>query len=149
MTIEQELQTTLKNALADKLDSLGYTATVVAEKVHEGEASEQEEEEYPCIVIITSTPVPDGNKSAILNVPCWIRVMSYLPETKTKQEYAELSEAVFHMINQVDDYSSYEPTDASVSFDAITIEDGEEPGVTGRGLMLQTTNCTISACYGG
>lgn len=147
MTIEQYLQSALQAAIRANLVASGKIATVIAEKTHDGAFNEPQDEAYPCIVIITSTPVPEGNKSYILSVPCWIRVMSYLPDARTKQQYAELTETIFTTIQTVEDWTEFEEENSRVVIGDVTIDAGEEPVVEGRGLMIQETRCTIHACY--
>jgi len=147
MTIEQQIQRAIQSALQSALAASEISATVVAEKVHAGDEGEPENEQYPAVVIVTSTPVPDGNKSHILRVPCFIRAMSYLPDARTKQEYAELCQIIFFALQDTEEWQEFPDEDIRADIAAITIESGEEPTVDAGGMVVQETRCAVHACY--
>ena len=147
MTTEQQVQKALQLAFQEFLNDADIEGVVVAEKIHDGTAGQPQGEEYPAIVIITGTPVPDGNKSYNLMIPCFIRAMSLLSDARTKQEYAELCEAVFMTIQTVYDWTQYETNSENVHIGDLVIDAGEEPVMDGAGMIIQETRCTIHACY--
>jgi hypothetical protein len=151
MTIEQELQTAIQSGFVAMAEEAEAVVAIVADKIHDGTEGAPQDEEYPCIAIITSTPVPQGHQSTILEVPLIIRAMSYLPDARTKQEYAELAELVYTTLQDIDDWSIYAPNGPSprVRIDGVMIDSSEEPVIEGPGLIVQTTNCTIHACDTG
>ena len=156
MTIEQEIQTAVKAALAAWIaaadeeaatDEVPLSALIHlhAVKLDNDETAEDDAEGYPAIVIDTSTPVPAGHKSAIAEVPLYIRVLTYLPTDRKRALFSELNELVFRAIHETTDWEDYQSASPVVAINAIMIESSEEPGVSGM-YMEQRTTCTVAAC---
>jgi len=145
MTREQEIQTALKAAFLAALETAGITNTkVYAIKLDNAEDNDEDAESYPVIVINTSTPVPQGHKSYILEFPCWIQVQIFSADDKKREEFSFLSEIVFNVLDGVDDWTEYEVEDAAQEINAVMINSSEEPATDGV-ILIQTTNCTIHA----
>lgn len=144
MTKEQQIQTALKNALEEALDALEYDVAVHATKLDDSPTSETENEIYPCVVINTSTPVPAGHKSRIIETPAWITIMSYLPDDLKSARFAEIAEIVFATLHGIDNWSDYEDTSKTIEINACVISSSEEPSIDGFKL-IQTTVCAVHA----
>jgi len=140
-TIEQQIQYAIREALQEDLEE---TTFVHAQKLDSVD-NEMSEEEYPVVIITTSTPVPQGHKSKIIEVSAWITVMSYLPEDRQKEAWNDACQAVFSAIHEQDDWDDFLPDGATIKISAIMIESGEEPGMAGK-TISQTTACTVHAC---
>lgn len=157
MTIEQEIHTALKAAIAEALESVTLTdadGNTVTVKLHavkldnrdEPETDDFDEELFPAIVIDTSTPVPEGHKSALADAPAFITVQTYMPNDPGRAHFAELTEVVFRTIHGTTDWEDYQ-TDAprGVDINAILIASSEEPTMAGW-VMEQRTECRVSLC---
>jgi hypothetical protein len=151
MTKEQQIQYAIKAALQAKIaeEELEYDVYVHGIELDNDESEEYDEEKYPCIVIVTGIPVPLGHKSQILDIPMWIRVMSYLPDDKKRQRFSQIKECVFDKLHDTDDwvtYQSYPEAEAiKVEMNAVTIDNGEEPTIDGDGRLTQSVPCTVHA----
>ncbi|MCK9326467.1 MAG: hypothetical protein M0P69_13335 [Bacteroidales bacterium] len=146
MTIEQEIQYALREAINAKLEAAELDIAVHAQKLDAIDDLESEQE-YPVIVITTSTPVPEGHKSSNIDVPCWITVMTYLADDLKKDMFCKLCEIVFQATHGVDDWDDYMPENNAVEISAVVITAGEEPVIAGEEALEQTTNCTVYASY--
>lgn len=148
MTIEQEIQFAAKAAFVAYLEDVdfGESAPIVhAVKLDNDEESDDDAEGYPCIVIDTSTPVPIGNKSAIANVPLYIRCLSYLPNDRKREAFSLICEAVYRVMQDTEEWETYQSETPPVDISAIMIESSEEPAIAGM-VLEQRTVCTVAAC---
>lgn len=144
MTKEQQIQHALKQALKDALEALEYDVAVHATKLDDSPTAETEDEVYPCVVINTSTPIPAGHKSRIIEAPAWITIMSYLPDDLKSARFAEIAEIVFATLHGIDDWSEFEATGKTIEINACVISSSEEPSIDGF-KVIQTTVCAVHA----
>jgi len=147
MTIEQEIQTAIRASIMAELETaeLNEIVAVHAQKLDAIDDKESEQE-FPAIVVSTSTPVPQGHKSSNINVPLWITAMTYIPEDKTKDLFSKMCEIVFKAIHSRESWDTIMPTSNKVDIAAVTIDGGEENSIDGFSLE-QTTSCTVNASY--
>lgn len=146
MTIEQEIQHALKASISAVLTAQSITCPIHALKL-DSAVEEESKETYPVIVVNTTTPVPLGHKSSIINVTAWITTMTYLPEDKLKQQHTELADVVFKALHLRHDWSAMLPENNKVDIPAVTIDGGEEPAINAGVILEQTTNITVNASY--
>jgi len=146
MTIEQEIQATVKAAFLDAVDAYS-TLIVHAVKLDNDEDATDDAEAYPAIVIDTSTPVPMGHKSAIAEVPLFVRCLAYMPDDRKSGELAELAELAFRVIHRTDDWTEFQSQDPPCHITAILITSSEQPVVIGGSMVMeQSTQCTVAIC---
>jgi hypothetical protein len=143
LTLEQEIQTAIKAAVNAALTAAKISCAVSGIKI-DGTGSEGVEAVYPVIVINTSTPVPMGHKSDIIDVPLWITVMTYMPEDRRRSMFAKLCEIVFTAIHLTFDWDQYTPASNRAEISSVMITAGEEPSVMGE-ILQQVTNAVIAA----
>jgi len=143
MTIEQQIQSAIKAAFEEAFEDFEYDVYVHAVKLdNDVTDTENDKEQYPAVVINTSTPVPQGHKSRNLEIPCWITIMTYLPDDRKRVMLSEIAEAVFQILHGADNWDEYEDDEKTVETNAVVIDSSEEPATSGM-LMIQVTNCTV------
>lgn len=144
MTKEQQIQYALKQALEEALESLELSVVVHAVQLDNAPLSDNDTETYPAVTISTGMPVPIGHKSAILDIQCWVRIMSYLPDDRKREYFSQIKEAVFNKIHDTEDWSEYEVEEKTIEINAVVIDSSEEPELSGM-LIVQPFKCMIHA----
>jgi len=90
-----------------------------------------------------------GHKSAIAEVPLFIRCLSYMPDDRKSGDLAELAEMVFQVIHGTDDWAEFQSDDPPCVVSSIMITSSEQPVVIGGSMVMeQSTQCTVAICLG-
>jgi len=148
MTREQQIQYAIKAALEAEIEAAfaeaDFSVKVHAVKIDNAPDDYDDKEEYPTVIINTSTPVPAGHKSRIVEVPCWVRIMTYGPDDRKREQFAYIAEVVFKVLHETEDWAVFEDVDKTLEINAVAISSSEEPTADGL-LITQTTNCAVNA----
>jgi len=149
MTIEQEIQTTIKAVIEAALDAAAIEGVSVygikTDNRNEPDDGDFDESFFPAIVIDTSTPIPIGHRSALADVPVFITVQSYIPKDRGRVVFSELTEAVFLAIHGIDDWSDEQSENPVVDINAMLFSSSEEP-TTNQWIIEQKTTLSCSVC---
>lgn len=164
MTLEQEVQYAIKAAMeaaiagelaeVEDIDIPGveFTATVHAVKLDNIPEETPDEVRYPCIVINTGGPVPQGHKSALLDFKMDVTIMSHLPSDTEKAEFTALSELAFQVLYEIDTWTDFQETgsgsgedDSNIQINGIMIDGSDTPEIDGY-VAVQTINATVYTC---
>jgi len=145
MTAEQQIQYALRASLRAALDAASLQSVPVHAQKLDAVDDQQRKAVYPVITVATTTPVPAGHQSAIIDVSAWVRVMVYLPDDPKKNMFGALCEVVFNALHRRDDWTPMLPEDHTVAIPAVTISGGDEPGIVPDFILEQTTNITVNA----
>lgn len=143
VTIEQEAQTAIKGALSAALTAASLTARIHAQKL---DTVEYSGETFPVIVLATSTPVPQGHKSKMIDIPLWVSVMAYIADDPALATFAKLTDAVFQALHVTSDWSTFTPFDNVTDISSVLITVGEEATINGD-VIEQRTQAIIAVRY--
>jgi hypothetical protein len=143
MTIEQQIQQAIKDVFEAALIDSGLSRiSVFAEKL---DGPPTDEEQFPAIMILTSTPVPKSPGWAAVEVPVYIIAEVYLSrdpaEATARQDFAEMAEIIFRTIHQTEEWGD----GPSISIEQIEIASSDQPFVS-ESVLRQETNCTAIGC---